>query len=234
MRVASALRYDILFQFRHGFYYAYLFVTAIYVLALLNLHQNIRAAVTTMLLFTDTTMLGFFFIGAIVLLEKGQNILESLFVTPLRVYEYFISKVASLTLISLLSALIIVLTTHGPFKNIFVFIAGLAVSSCFYTLFGFIFAARAKNVNDYFAKALGVGLFICLPVIGYFNIFKTPMFYIFPTQATIILIEIAFKDFSILEIVYAFVCLTVWSVIAAVFAYRSFYKHVILKIGTGV
>ncbi|MDP8207661.1 MAG: ABC transporter permease [Candidatus Electryonea clarkiae] len=233
MRLAHAIRGDILFQFRHGFYYAYIFVTVIYILALLNLHGKARDIVTTVLLFTDTTMLGYFFIGSIVLLEKGQNILASLFVTPLRLYEYFIAKITSLTLIAILSSLIIVIVTHGITRELFIFLPGLVLISCFFTLFGFIFSAKAKNVNDYFARALGVGLFISLPIIGFLNLYHTPIFYIFPTHAALILIDILFKEYSSFDIIYAFICLTAWSGIAAYIAYKMFYKHVILTVGTG-
>ncbi|NIR48483.1 ABC transporter permease [candidate division KSB1 bacterium] len=231
MRLAHTLRYDMLFQFRHGFYYAYVFVTVSYVLGLLNIEPGLREPVTTLLLFSDTAPLGFLFIGAIILLERGQNTLEALFITPLRLYEFFISKVVSLMLISLLSALAIMLLAHGLFQHAFIFIAGFALSSCFYTLLGLIFSVQAKTVNDYFARTVGVGLFICLPVLGYLEIAKTPLFYLFPTQASIILIEIVFRDVSVLEIVYAFGTLIAWTVTAAIMAYRSFYKHLILKVG---
>ena len=51
MRILSAIKADILFQFRHGFYYAYLFVTGFYVLALLSLKGNLKETITTLLLF---------------------------------------------------------------------------------------------------------------------------------------------------------------------------------------
>jgi len=232
MRVAHAIKYDMLFQYRHGFHHAYLIVTVIYVLALLNLSANVRQTVTTVLLLTESAALGSFFIGAMLLLEREQNTLESLFVTPLRISEYFAARVVSLTLLALASALAIVLLTHGPFEHVVLFITGLALSSCFYTLFGFIFAVRAKNVNDYFAKAIGAGLLICLPVLGYLQVVDTPLFYLFPTQATLMLLDIVFRDFSTLELIYAYGCLLIWTAAAGWFAYREFYRHITFKIGS--
>ena len=229
MRLSNTLRCDILFQFRHGFYYAYLFVTLVYILALLNLPESFRPLATTVVLFTDTTILGFFFIGGIVLLEKGQNILESLFVTPLRLHEYFLSKLLSLTLLSLLSSLAIVLSTHGLFRNLALFTAGLALSSCFFTLLGFILVAQAKHVNDYFAKALGLGILVCPPLLGLFNLTNSPLLYIFPSQATFILLKIAFEDVATFKLIYAFGWLGICTLLTAIWAYRSFYKHIILN-----
>jgi fluoroquinolone transport system permease protein len=231
VRTANTLKFDILFQFRHGFYYAYLFVTVIYVLALLNLPVDLRPIITQLLLFTDTTMLGFFFIGAIVLLEKSQNIHESLFVTPLRIIEYFISKLVSLTLISLLSSLVIVLAVHGRIPNFIIFSGGIALTSCFFTLFGFVFATKARNVNDYFGKALGAGLFFSLPILDLLNVIHSPLFFVFPTQATILILKTPFTEIAPLNIAYALVWLLVWNLIMGRMAYQSFYKHIILKIG---
>ncbi len=231
MRLLNVLQHDIKFQFRHGFYYAYLFVTIFYVFALVNIPTTLRASVTTIVIFTDTTMLGFFFIGAIVLLEKGQNIFESLFITPLKVYEYMLAKLLSLALIAVLSAELIMFFAHGAVPNHVVFSLGLLFNTMFYTLFGVTFAARAENVNDYFAKALGGGLLLCLPLLGYFNIIDSPIFYLFPSQATLVLIETAFREVDPLEIAYAFGSLGVWLVIAAKLAYQSFYQQIILKVG---
>lgn len=231
MRLINALRFDVLFQLRHGFYYAYLFITSAYVLALLNIPDNIRPLVITGLIFTDTSMLGFFFIGAIVLLEKGQNIHESIFVTPFRIYEYFFSKVLSLMLISLLSSSLIVFLTYANFERVTIFIIGLAMSSSLYTLIGFVFASGAKNVNDYFAKSLGLGLLISLPILEYYGLIESYIFYLFPTKATIILIDVLFNDYSFSDLFYSFFYLFVWVVIAAVLSYKYFNKNVLLKLG---
>ncbi|MBN2010948.1 hypothetical protein JW960_16485 [candidate division KSB1 bacterium] len=235
MRILYAIGFDIRFQFRHGFYYAYLFVSVFYILGLLSLTNiDFRQTVTTLMLFTDTTMLGFFFIGALVLLEKSQRIHESLFITPYRLYEYFISKVVSLTIISMTSSLAIVLAVHRHIEHPVIFVLGLALSSCFFTLFGFIFAARANNVNDYFAKALALGMAMSLPLIDFLDVFKSWIFYLFPSQATLIMINSAFKDYSIAAIIYSIVSLIAWSALIARVAYRSFYNNIIYKIGSGV
>lgn len=230
MRILNAICFDVRFQFRHGFYYAYLFISAVYILALLNITGEYRGYTTVAILFSDTTMLGFFFIGALILLEKGQNIHESIFVTPLRVSEYLVSKVVSLMLLSFISSFVIVGAVHyGNLKNVFIFAAGLALSSSLYTLFGLAFSSKSHSVNDYFAKALGTGIFISLPILSFFNFYDTVLFYLFPTKASLILIDILFRDYAAGEIIYAFLCLIIWIFIAAYYAGKTFYKNIILK-----
>jgi len=102
MRLTAALTYDIRLQFRHYFYYAYLIVSIIYVIILRAVPLDFRQTAAVLVIFTDPSTLGFFFLGGIILLERGQKTLEGLFVTPLRVFEYMLSKILSLTLLALL------------------------------------------------------------------------------------------------------------------------------------
>ena len=233
MRISTALRYDVLFQFRHGFYYAYLVISIFYIIALYLLPDSLRGQITVYVLFSDIAMIGFFFVGAIVLLEKGQNILQNIFATPLRLWEYFCAKTASLTLLALISALLIVFIVHGLIPNLFLFILGLVLSAAFYTLFGMIVVANSRSVNDYFGKALGLGILLSAPLMNYLGIFKSPFFYLLPSQATLIVLDLPFFDHAAWQIIYAFVCLLAWSGIASWIAYQRFYKFIILKSGAG-
>ena len=108
MRLTAAIRQDINFQFRHGFYHAYGILTIIYILLLRVLPETLVYPAVTLILFTDICALGFFFIGAIVLLEKGQSLTDSLFVTPLRLHEYLLSKLLSFMVLSFVSEVLIV------------------------------------------------------------------------------------------------------------------------------
>ena len=231
MRLLASLKYDITFQFRYGFYYAYLFISVLYILILRNLPAGVRPVVTTMVIFSDTGVLGFFFIGGIILLEKAQNTLESLFVTPLRLGEYFMSKVISLTLIAVLMSTVIIVVANGlpPFP--LPFILGVVLSSVFYTLLGFIIAAKAKTLNEYFVTSMLCTFIVGLPVVDFFGLIKNPLFYIFPTKASLMLIHGAFQSMSLLGIAYAVLNLSVWSILAYFWARKRFTTYVILRIG---
>jgi len=112
MRFLQALKQDIRYQFRNGFYYVYLFVSIIYIAILFKLPNEIQGIVTAMVIFSDPAMLGFFFIGAIILLEKEENIFEALFITPLRVKEFIGARIFSLTAISLLTSFLIAIVVR--------------------------------------------------------------------------------------------------------------------------
>ncbi len=231
MRLLAAFKHDVVFQFRHGFYYAYLVLTIIYILALMPLKGLLQHTITTLVLITDVGMIGFFFVGAIVILEKGQNLLESVFVTPLRLNEYLLSKVASLALLALLSALVIASSVYGFSVFFLLFIPGMVLGTAFYTLFGIWVAIRSKNVNDYFAKALGLGLFLSLPLIDYLNILKSSLFHLFPANAMLVFFDSLYNPQPLSDILIAFVTLSIWTAGAALLVQRDFKKYIILQMG---
>ena len=148
MRLIAALGQEIRFQFRHGFYYVYAILTILYIVTLRFLPENLVHPTFTIILFTDICTLGFTFIGAIVLLERGQNLTESLFVTPLRLHEYLLSKILSFLILSASSAFLIMLGASVGGQNLLWFVFGAIFSALIYTLFGLVFAARARHVNE--------------------------------------------------------------------------------------
>lgn len=231
MRVLSAVKFDIMFQIRHGFYYAYLVVSVLYVLVLRNIPLEYRELVAILLIFSDTSALGFFFIGGIVLLEKDQNTLESLFVTPLRVAEYLISKVISLTILAAVMSTAIIALTFGESFNLLRLLTGIILSSSFFTLVGFALSARAKNVNEYLLAASLVMIVFFLPMLDYLKLYQSSVFYLFPTKASIVLMKAMFQGIPWEETAYAVFFLLACTAAAGVWAYRWFYKYIILRIG---
>ncbi|MBT4035561.1 MAG: hypothetical protein HOB84_01915 [Candidatus Marinimicrobia bacterium] len=226
MRLLAAMGQDIRFQFRHGFYYAYAVLTILYIIVLRLLPDTMVYPALTLILFSDICALGFFFIGAIVLLERGQNLTESLFVTPLRLREYLLAKILSFLFLATLSALLIMLGASIGGQDLMWFVFGAVFSALIYTLFGLIFAARARHVNDYFVKSLGAGLLISLPILAYIRLFDTPLFYIFPTRATLILLDVLGTDYALSEKLFSVASLLIWFLILGSWVYQRFNKYV--------
>ena len=226
MRLLAAMGQDIRFQFRHGFYYAYAVLTILYIIVLRLLPDTMVYPALTLILFSDICALGFFFIGAIVLLERGQNLTESLFVTPLRLREYLLAKILSFLFLATLSALLIMLGASIGGQDLMWFVFGAVFSALIYTLFGLIFAARARHVNDYFVKSLGAGLLISLPILAYVRLFDTPLFYLFPTRATLILLDVLGTDYALSEKLFSVASLLIWFLILGSWVYQRFNKYV--------
>lgn len=231
MRVFSAIIQDIRFQFRHGFYYAYLIICTFYVLLLQVIPLEARKTLVIILIFTDPAILGFFFIGGIVLLEKGQRILENLFVTPLKIREYFMAKITSLTFLASLVSLVIVIFSFGLSFSLLPLLLGVILGSIFFVLMGFALAARAKSINGFLLSTPLISIWAFLPFLSFLNLYDNFLFYLLPGKGILILLEAAFSRSSIWLIVYAILLMLCWIVFAYLWAKSWFYKYIILKIG---
>ncbi len=157
-RFLSLLSSDIRFQLRYGFYGVYAILTLAYAAAVRLAPPAWRSAVRALTVYSDPAALGFFFIGAIVLFEKGERVVSALAVSPASAAEYALSKLLSLGLISLASASVITVAGGGVLS--FSFAAGAFVGSCLFTALGLAVAATAPSVNAFFVRSVPLGAFV--------------------------------------------------------------------------
>lgn len=231
MRLLSALTFDLLTLYRYRIVHAYLIITIFYIFFLHIIPESVSVPAKILVIFTDPVVLGFYFIGGIILLEKSQNTFDSLFVTPFRMEEYMISKVCSLTLLTVAVCLSIIFLTPGFKINLWPVLVGIILSAVFFTLFGFTLAVRAKTLNKYFMLSSLYSILFFLPLLDYLNIFQIWLFYLIPSYSTLILIEGGIINISEWKMLYAVVILIIWNGVAYIVAKHSFYKSIILHIG---
>ena len=112
-RFASMVRWDVRLQRRYGLYAVYAVVTVAYALALQLVPEGFRADALVLVVFSDPVVLGFYFIAALVLFEKGDGVLDALVTSPLSTRVYLASKAISLTLLAVLASLVLAVATVG-------------------------------------------------------------------------------------------------------------------------
>lgn len=162
-RIGNALIADLKFERKQGFFTIYLIISFLYLLVLTQIPEPYRDQIVPFVIFSDPSVLGLFFIGGMLLLEKEQGILQSIVVTPLQTMEYVISKVASLSLIAVLAGLLITILTYSGRVNLFVLVLGILLTSCFFTQIGILVACRAKGINEFFIRMVPWMLVLVVP-----------------------------------------------------------------------
>lgn len=163
MRLLYAVWADMRFQMKQGFYLVYVMITIVYLIILSFLPQNILSIALPLVVFSDPSVLGLFFIGGIVMLEKVQGVLSVLVVSPLRTMEYILSKVISLAFVSVLVAFAI--TGFSQYKDVnwlLLFLSTVLTSGIF-TMCGVMINAGCQTVNQYMLKTIPYMLLFVLP-----------------------------------------------------------------------
>lgn len=163
MRLKSLFLLDMRFQAKHGFYFLYVILTAIYAAALLAVPESWKEKTAVMLIFSDPASMGLFFMGAIVLLEKSQHTPCAFAVSPVREVEYIIAKVSSLSAISLVVAAILAL--EASVDNLHIVLLGTVISGVIFTLLGIIIATKIISLNQFILWTVPIEIVCFVPAI---------------------------------------------------------------------
>lgn len=225
--LATLIKFDVHFQIKQGFYLVYTLVSVLYIVILFNIPFPARSSVTAYLILSDTSIIGITFMGALVLLEKQQNILQSLFVTPVKLGQYLWSKALSLTFLALLASVLIAFVPGGLLPNWPATLVAVTLSSLFFSFIGLGISASAQSLNDYLAGIMLGGLLLSVPLVLYFY-FPLPSL-IFPINSVADLLLFNPENISIIRFAINCIILLVWIFIAYRYAVAQFNKHVINK-----
>lgn len=167
MRFVRLFFADLRFQWKYGFYFLYTILTALYIGILSVIPTSWKDKTAAILIFSDPAALGLFFMGAIVLLEKSQRVLNSLAISPMKVSEYIISKVLSLGLISTIVAVFIGLVAGN--ESLILIAFGTFLGSALLSILGLILASRINSLNQFILITVHIECIILVPAI--FNLF---------------------------------------------------------------
>ena len=186
MRTKSLLLADIRFQFRYGFYAIYLIFTLLYLGLLSALPNGWREDAALLMIFTDPAAMGLFFMGAIVLFEKNERVLDTLAISPVRPMEYVFSKLVSIGLIATLVAVFIGLGA-GAMRYPLRFVAAVFLCSCLFSALGLIAACKVKTLNQFFLYAVLLEILTVVPAVLWMFFFPFGALVLHPGVATLML-----------------------------------------------
>lgn len=237
--ITKLFKQDVRFQFRHGFYYLYAFVTVSYIAVLLFIPLEFRSFWTVLIVFTDPGTLGFFFVGAIVMLERNQQLLTYLFITPVKLKSYLWSKIFSLTLIAWLTSLLIAYAALGTTVSFIWLTIAVFLCSFFFTACGLFIAVDAFSMNHFMFRAVLSMMLLYVPMLNYLDWISIRLFELMPSYSALFLLEHALSAeqgiFSVhvpSGMVWIHLSLLIcWNVIAYRLVYQRFDKYILSNTG---
>src|SRR4051794_6262539 len=184
-RLVATIRCDLRLQQRNGFYYATAFVVAVYALGLGQLHasgaQINLARLLPAVMLNNLMITSFYFVGALVLLEKAEGTLAAQVVSPLRAGEYLAAKVITLTALALVYNIAVVALVVGSRFSPLALIAGVSALAALMVMSGFVAVARYDSVNEYLLPSVPYAAGLMLPLASMFG-WDSPLLYLHPLQ----------------------------------------------------
>lgn len=209
-RLLAAMKLDLIYQFRSGFHAVYVFLSLVYIVVVNQLPYEWGNVIIPFVILSDPAVLGFFFVGGLMMLEKVQGIVDFVHITPLRKGEFLLSKVLTLNILALVASFAISIFTGRQFNPLVLIIAVLATAS-FFTMMGFLIALTSRSMNHYFGRVIPAMILIILPCFSLIGFPYSELFYIVPSVASAKLIILAFSQVKVLDALICGVVMLIWN-----------------------
>ena len=226
-RLAAAIRCDVRIQVRNGFYWAVAFLMTMLLLVIRQLPPLNWTPVVPPLILGNLALGTFFFMAGLVLLEKAEGTLQPLVVTPLRVEEYLVSKVATLTTLGLVEHVIIALVMVGTAFRALPLVTGVVIAASLYCLAAFAAVARYDSINEMMLPTILWVTLFSLPILHYAGLWSSPLMYLHPFQAPLVVLRGTVTPLAAWEWLYGIGYGAVWVGGAFLWSRRSFQRFIV-------
>ncbi len=172
-RVLSRLLiWDIRLQARENIYLFTVVTTLAFCTLLWLLPERAPDTIVTAILFLDPAVVGTSFVAAIVLMERSQNTLVALAVTPVRTGDYLLSKVVTLTVLTFVGGMALVCVAYFPVPlgQALRFIVAMVFTGAMSVAGGALLVATANSMNHFIARAAAIYAVLYLPFLAHFGV----------------------------------------------------------------
>ena len=228
MRLLRMLLWELLFLFRYGFVYAYLFVLAVYSGILFAVPSGpARVLAGTALIYSDIAMLGLIFMGASLHLERQSGAIAAVGVTPVASGTIVAGRAAAMALLSGFIALMLFLVAAGGPAGTIPLTAGVVGAAATFSCFGISLMTRTGNLSRYIILSGIVSLPAGLPLLALFGIRPEPLFSLLPGSGPLQLMLMAGRGGESGSLAAALANTVFWGCIAFLLAARDFRRRLI-------
>lgn len=226
-RMSNILTLDVTLQKRYGFYYAGAFITLVWIAILKILPFSWLELAVPFIVFMDLGVIGFYFLAGQVIFEKMEGTLNALVVSPLRFKEYLWSKLISLTVLAWIISMIVALVVVGFSFNILIFSLGVIFTSILIMAVGMFAVIPYSSISSFIMPSQLYFIPICLPIIDFIGWIQSPLIYLVPTHASLLLLKGAFLSISSWQLIYAVLYQVLWIGMLVILSERRFHRYVI-------
>lgn len=219
-RLAATLQTDVRLQLRNGFYLATAFVVVCSIGLLRWLPNDVAALLLPVVLLENILINTFYFVSALLLLERGEGTLTAQSVTPLRSDEYLASKVITLTALSLVESLLIATAVTGLDPRLLTMSIGIALAATIFCLSGVALIVHYESINEFIMPSVLYTAVLSLPILGYFGVGAREWYLLHPIQGSLELMQLQ-TEYMPARLAYAIGYPLLWLIPIAVWSRRA-------------
>ncbi|WPP48033.1 fluoroquinolone export ABC transporter permease subunit [Catalinimonas niigatensis] len=185
--------------------------------------------VLTLLILNDPAIIGMFFIGLTVIMEKNQQVLSALFVTPINHHVYLVSRILVLSIIGWACALGMALAAIGPafqFLHFSVGTFGICMLSC---LAGLYLVCYTLEFMHFTLRSIPLlMILINLPLLNYFEVTDIRFFDLMPSYGSLSLITHSYsEEVKVSTLLYGYASTAFWISLFYRMVYHAFMARIV-------
>lgn len=151
---ATLTLHDARLQARYGIYVAYAFVVFVYVSVLVSAGPYLPGWLSGVIIFSDPAAIGFYFLGALMMLERGEGVRAALAATPVTAGAYLFAKTFTLTVLAMIAVAAICLAARRS-VDWPLLVAAVVLTSIQYVGIGVPIALRFRTTTAYLIGSAG-------------------------------------------------------------------------------
>ncbi len=222
---------DVRVHLRYGFWYAAAVVALLWIGLLQAIPDGLEAYWVPFGIFVDLAPIGFFFIAGQQMFEKAERTIYGLVSTPLRFWEYLLSKLASLSLMAITVTLVVTAIVQFGATALTVnwglLILATLLTSIVVLLLGFCLAAPFSSVSRFLIPSQVVLVPLFLPILEFFNFTDSAIIRLIPAHSMLELLQAGFTPMPIAQVTLHSFYLATWALGLSLLAQRMFNRYVV-------
>jgi fluoroquinolone transport system permease protein len=181
---------ELKFQLRHGFFIAAGIVTLVWVLLLSFLPNSLRPFWFGIVAILDLTSIGLMFGFGLGVLDKSQQTIVAIRLTPVKSWTLAAARIITLSLLMILT-LTILSAMVLPTTRVWLLALGIVLSSVFFSAVGVTTARRFSTVNQFMIFFAVSGFVWAIPALYYADVFQSNLWLLFPSTGAVVFFKAA-------------------------------------------
>lgn len=169
----------------------------------------------------------FLLVGVLLMLERGEGTLDVVLVSPLRPGEYLASKLLTVSALAAVEGVFVAGVAYGAAFSLPWLVLAVLLRAAFVAAVGVAVAVRYRSITGFLMPVVLLATFFDLPLLWYFELWPSPVFWLWPTLPSLLLAKAAFLPVGGLQLGYACVYGVVAIAAAVAWALRAIDRFVV-------
>jgi fluoroquinolone transport system permease protein len=220
---ATLFRWDVRLQGRNGFYWVSAFVVVVIGSLLLALPLPARTPAgiwIPALVLINLVVTTFFFVSALVLIERDEGSVFALAVSPMHPAAYLGARASTLTTLAAVETVALVLLAFDGPASWSLFLAGTVTTGVIYTSIGAAMVTRYTSINEFLLPSTVVVTGLLVPLLPHLGLeMGLPVLW-HPLEPSLILLRASYDGESAGRVIFGILGSLTWATAAFGWAQR--------------